>query len=147
MLLAPVQSSAEGIRADLRVDAPVARVFAHVSDLHNMETWWPEHPVYRRLLGDGGPGTLYAWIYVARGVPVPGLSRVLTRDPSSRFEYHAGPPIVGFRIGYHFTAEERATRVAFWFLSPAGRFKAFGEHLVPEITRALDRLAAHLATG
>jgi hypothetical protein len=112
-----------------------------------METWWPEHPVYRRLHGDGGPGTRYAWIYVARGVPVPGFSRVLTRDPSSRFEYHAGPPIVGFRIGYHLTAEDRATRVAFWFLSPFGRAKAFGEHLVPEITRALDRLAAQLATG
>jgi hypothetical protein len=147
VLLAPVQPSADGIRAEIRVDAPAAAVFAHVSDLHNMETWWPEHPVYRRLHGDGGPGTHYAWIYVARGVPVPGYSRVVTREPEKLFEYRAGPPLVGIRIGYRFAAEDRATRVSFWFLSPFARARAFGEHLVPEVTRALDRLAANLAAG
>ena len=145
VLLAPIQASPDGLRAELRVEAPARAVSDYVSDLRNMETWWPEHPVYRRLLGDGGPGSRYAWIYVARGVPVPGFSRVIAREPGALFEYRAGPPLIGIRIGYRFTPEEGATRVAFWFLSPFARAPAFAAHLVPEVERALDRLADRLA--
>jgi uncharacterized protein YndB with AHSA1/START domain len=145
MLLEPIQTAPDGIRADLRIDAPVSAVFDHVSDLRNMQTWWPEHPVYRRLRGDGGPGTLYAWIYMVRGFPVAGWSRVLVRDRGERFAYRAGPPGVGVRIGYRFAAEPGGTRVAFSFLSFFGRAPAFAAHLVPKVSRALDRLAENLA--
>ena len=145
MLLGPIQVSPDGLRADVRVDAPVRAVFDHISDLHTMESWWPEHPVYRRLRGDGGAGSLYAWVYVVQRFPIPGLSRVLVRAPDTRFEYRAGPPGVGIRIGYRFTPEADGTRIGFSFLSPFARAPSFAAHLVPEVSRALDRLAAHLA--
>lgn len=145
MLTEPIQVAADGLRAELRIDAPAGAVFDHVSDLRNMETWWPEHPVYRRLRGDGGAGTLYGWVYVVRGFPFLGVSRVLARASGQRFEYRAGPPGVGIRIGYRFVPEGGATRVRFSFLSPLARAPQFAAHLVPEVTRALDRLAEHLA--
>src|SRR4051812_41474056 len=73
VLLEPIQVSPDGLRADVRVDAPVRAAFEYVSDLHNMVSWWPEHPVYRRLLGDGGAGAVYAWVYVVQRFPIPGL--------------------------------------------------------------------------
>ena len=145
MLLEPIQSAADGLRADLHVEAPTATVFDYVSDLRTMETWWPEHPFYRRLRGDGGAGSLYAWVYRVGAFPVAGLSHVLACDAGERFEYRAGPPGVGIRIGYRFTPERDGTRVRFSFLSFFARAPAFGTHLVPEVTRALDRLAAILA--
>jgi uncharacterized protein YndB with AHSA1/START domain len=145
VLIEPIQVAADGLRAELRVDAPVSAVFDFISDLRNMETWWPEHPVYRRLRGDGGAGTLYAWVYMVRRLPVIGISRVLAREPGGRFEYRAGPPGVGIRIGYRFTAEGDATRVRFSFLTLLARAPGFAAHLVPEVTSALDRLAEHLA--
>jgi uncharacterized protein YndB with AHSA1/START domain len=145
MLLAPIQAAADGLRAELRVKPSPRVAFDYISDLSTMATWWPEHPVYRRLAGNGGAGTRYAWIYVARGFPVAGISRVLAHEPGERFEYRAGPPVVGIRIGYRFTPEREGTRIAFSFLSPFARVPGFAAHLVPEVTRALDRLAGLLA--
>jgi Polyketide cyclase / dehydrase and lipid transport len=147
MLIEPIQDTADGLRADLHVDAPVGAVSDYVGDLRNMPTWWPEHPVYRRLRGEGGAGSLYAWIYRVGGFPFAGFSRVLVREAGERFEYRAGPPVVGIRIGYRFTPDRDGTRVAFSFLTPLGRVPAFAHHLVPEVTRALDRLAGHLASA
>jgi hypothetical protein len=142
VLFGPIQTAADGLRAEVRVDASTRAVFDYVSDLRNMETWWPEHPMYRRLRGDGGRGTLYAWIYMARGFPVAGVSRVLARDAAERFEYRAGPPGVGVRIGYRFAPDGSSTRIGFSFLTFLARAPGFATHLVPEVTRALDRLAA-----
>ncbi len=143
MLLQPIDTAADGLRAELRIEAPVATVFRYISDLRTMVSWWPEHPVYRRLTGDGGAGSLYAWVYRVGIFPVAaGLTRVLVRDPGERFEYRAGPPFVGLRIGYRFTPDGEATRVGFSFLSPLARSSRFGEHLIPEVTRAFERLDA-----
>jgi uncharacterized protein YndB with AHSA1/START domain len=146
LLLEPLRIDKLGIHAAARIDAPPARVFAHVSDLRNMVAWWPEHPVYRRLLGDGGPRSLYAWVYMVRGVPVLGWSRVLERETNRRFAYRVGPPGVGARFEYELAAEgPAATRLELAMLTPFARLAGFEAQIAPEMTRALDRLAEHLA--
>jgi len=147
VLLHSIEVDARGLRAELRIGAPVDAIAGYVGDLRNLKTWWPEHPVYRRLRGDGGVGSLYAWVYLARGVPVAGLSRVLVREQPARFEYRAGPPVLGVRFAYRFTADGDATRVDFSCLTPLARLQGFRDHFVPEVTRALDRLAEQLDRG
>jgi hypothetical protein len=140
VLIQPMDVDPMGLRAVHRIEAPVETVASYVGDLANMRTWWPEHPVYRRLYGDGGAGSLYAWIYVVRGVPVAGVSRVLARD-AQRFEYRAGPPGVGVRFAYRFEPDGRATRLRASCSTFFARLPGFAAHFVPEVTRALDRLA------
>ncbi len=144
MLLQPIDVANDGLRAELRVRAPAAVVSEYIGDLQHMEAWWPEHPVYRRLRGNGGPGTLYAWIYMARGFPVAGMSRVLVRDPARRFEYRAGPPGLGVRFAYRFAQEGDATRVEFSCRTPFARLRGFATHMVPEVTKALERLEGQI---
>src|SRR5262245_61479414 len=105
MLLEPVQVTREGLRAELRYAAPVSSVFDFVSDLRNMVVWWPEHPVYRRLRGDGGAGSLYAWVYVLGVLPAVGFTRVVAREPGERFAYRAGFPGLPIRVEYRFSAD------------------------------------------
>jgi uncharacterized protein YndB with AHSA1/START domain len=75
--------------AEVVVPSPLEEVFDYVSDLRHMETWWSEHETYRRLLGSGGPGTLYAWT-MQRG-PIPfaplfgGLTVVTVLERPARF--------------------------------------------------------------
>lgn len=58
-----VVSDGRTAHAEVMLDAPQAEAFAYVTDLQNMVTWWPEHTSYRRIFGDGGPGSLYVWTY------------------------------------------------------------------------------------
>ena len=144
-LVKPIEIVNDEARAELRVDAPVSKAFDYVSDLRNMVTWWPEHTVYRRLRGDGAAGTLYFWKYVVRGFPLVGYSRVLVREPTERFEYRVGPPRVGARFVYRFTRDGDSTRIDLSCVTPLARLPAFAAQVVPEVTRALERLAGQFA--
>jgi hypothetical protein len=146
VLLQPIRCDHGALRASVRLEAPPDRVFDHIADLRNMVRWWPEHPVYRRLAGDGGARSLYAWVYKLGPVPILGWSRVLECDPDRRrFDYHVGPPGVGARFTYDIEASgPDATRVDLTMLTPFARLAGFEAQIVPELTRALDRLAEDL---
>jgi hypothetical protein len=110
-----------------------------------MPIWWPEHRVYKRLVGDGGPGTFYAMVYQPTPIPVLASTIVEALEPAAFFAYYAGYPGVCFRIAYRFGALGDDTRLeftAFSFLLPP---PSFGNISPDELGRALARLAQILA--
>lgn len=142
MLLDPIRPEPGGARALLRFPAPVSRVFSTISDLHTMETWWPEHRTYRLLRGDGGAGSLYGWTYRIFGLTVGGLTRVLARDADARFAYRAGLPGMGIKIDYRFEPDGDGARVSVTLRTLLARLPGFEARLVPEMSRAYERLEA-----
>jgi uncharacterized protein YndB with AHSA1/START domain len=136
-----VEATASGLRGEITIAAPVARVARYVCDLGNMPIWWPEHRVYRRVLGDGGPGTLYVMVYQPTPLPVLASTVVEALEPGAFFAYYAGYPGVAFRIEYRFAAVGEGTRLeftAYSFLLPP---PAFGNISPADLERALRRLA------
>ena len=143
VLVKPIEIANDEVRAELRVEAPADTVFDYLSDLRNMVVWWPEHPVYRLLRGDGAAGSIYLWRYSVRGFPLVGYSRVLVRERHTRFEYRVGPPGVGARFSYRFTDEGDSTRIDVSCVTLFARLGGFAAQIVPEVTRAFERLADH----
>jgi uncharacterized protein YndB with AHSA1/START domain len=144
MLLEPIHRAPGGLHTELRLPAPLAKVFDYLSDLRNMAIWWPEHRIYRRLKGDGSAGSLYVWTYAVRGIPVAGYTRVLAREPNERFEYRAGLPGLGVRIAYRFSADGDATRISFSMSTLLAHLPGFEANAIPEATCAFARLEQSL---
>ena len=135
--------------AEVIVPRSVEAVFDYVSDLRHLETWWPEHQVYRRLYGDGGRGTIYAWA-MRRG-PVPfappfaGLTIVTFRRRATRFAYRILAPGLLTRMTYDFSPTAGGTHVALESRSAAYRLAFFARRFPAHVTPALDTLAETLA--
>jgi hypothetical protein len=144
MIVSPVRAVDGGLDAELRFDAPASRVFSYISDLRNMEAWWPEHVLYRRLRGDGGAGSLYTWIYVLGIVPALGFTRIVAHDRDERFEYRAGFPGMAIRIGYRFSPDSAGTRATFQMRTALSRAPGFAKVAGAEATRAFERLDREL---
>ena len=134
--------SREVVREAL-IEAPLAQVFSYVTDLRNMETFWPEHWRYRRLFGEGDAGTRYGWLYVLFGLPVPGITTIDAVEPG-RFEYHTGLPGLRISVCWEFTEEGRATRVRARMRTVLSRLPLFARRTGAELTSALGRLSAAL---
>ncbi len=132
------------LTGSLLVPAPRDQVFSFVSDLQNMERWWPEHTRYRRIAGSGR-GSLWGWIYKAPIVPIPiaGVTAVVDHSPDERFSYVV--PLLGVHIGYRFATDGDATRVTFSLSSPLAKLAAFAKGAAPEAERALSRLMLEMA--
>jgi len=134
--------------AEVVVPRPLEAVFDYVSDLRHLETWWPEHQVYRRLYGNGGRGTLYAWA-MRRGPipfapPVAGLTIVTFRRRATRFAYRILAPGLLTRMTYDFAPTAGGTRVALESRSAAYRLAFFSRNFPAHVTPALDTLAETL---
>lgn len=142
-----VQIDAGGgcIRGEVLVLAPAAAVFAHVAELRNMESWWPEHRRYRRLTGDGGAGTRYWWIYSVLGLPVLGTTRIEEREAPVRLVYQTGLTAMRVRMAYDFAQEGAGTRVRVQMRTPAARLPAFARRASAELLRSLGLLRAECA--
>ena len=137
--------------AELVVPSPLEVVFDYVSDLRHMETWWSEHQTYRRLVGSGGPGTLYAWT-MRRGpipwaLPFGGLTVVTVRERSTRFAYRVLSPGLLTRMTYDFAATPAGTRVSLESRSAAYRLAFFARNFPGHVASALDTLAATLTSA
>ena len=116
-------------------------VFGYLADLRNMVTWWPEHPSYARLHGDGGNGTIYGWTYFASPVGALGISIVRAYDPGRRFAYRVAGTGVWVKAEYTLTAEEGGTLLTVEMRTPLLRLPLFAPRFGAEVSRALDRLA------
>jgi hypothetical protein len=137
--------------AEVLVSRPIDAVFDYVADLRHMPTWWPEHRTYRRLLGRGGPGTIYAWA-MHRGPrpfapPFGGFTVVTLLERSKRFGYRIVSPGLFTRMTYDFASMPGGTRISLESRDPTYRLefvaRSFPEHVIP----ALDALAATLASS
>jgi Polyketide cyclase / dehydrase and lipid transport len=141
--IAPLASTPTSAHAELGFDAPVDAAFAYITDLQNIVVWWPEHTSYRRIVGGGGPGSMYVWRYATTGLPLAGMSLVLQRTPDQRFVYMVRS--VGIWVGftYEFRGEGERCRVGFTMRS----------YLLPppippaQLVTAFERLASILAAG
>jgi len=122
----------------------VSRAFDYVSDLRNMEVWWPEHVRYYRLYGKGDTGTRYGWVYLVRGLPVLGLTRVDAHQPGARFAYHVRILGVRLSLDYSFSPEDEGTRISLLLRSIITRSSFAVRELEPELERALSRLSSIL---
>jgi uncharacterized protein YndB with AHSA1/START domain len=135
--------------AEVFVTHPADAVFDYVADLRHMPAWWSEHQTYGRLLGKGGPGTLYAWA-MQRG-PIPfappfgGLTVVTVHERPMRFGYRIVSPGLLTRMTYKFTSVSAGTRVSLESRSAAYRVRFFARNFPEHIAPALDKLAAILA--
>ena len=147
MLLSPIRPVSGGLEAELHLPASPAVVFAYVSDLHHMESWWPEHRHYRLLRGDGRAGSLYGWTYSLRGVPAAGLTRIVTHEPSERFGYRAGLPGLAIHIDYRFTPDGDGTLAAFSMRTVLAHLPGFRSISIPETAAAFERLARAVGEG
>ncbi len=136
-------NEADHICREAFIQAPLAQVFSYVTDLRNMETFWPEHWRYRRLFGEGGAGTRYGWLYVAAGLPVVGITTIDTLVPG-RFEYHTGVPGLRLHVTWQFAEEGTGTRVQTRLRTVAARLPFFARRAGAEMSSALDRLSAAL---
>jgi len=129
-------------RAEVTIARPVEAVFDYVADLRNMPDWWSSHSAYRRLLGDGGAGSLYAWTMpvppIPIGIPIAGVTLVRDCVRPHRFRYRIVTIGLFSRMTYRFARIEGGTRVALEVAAAAG---PFAEVVVP----VFDRLAATLA--
>ncbi len=160
-----VVSDGRTAHAEVMLDAPQAEAFAYVTDLQNMVTWWPEHTSYRRIFGDGGPGSLYVWTYTASinvgrdsafmgrdsafmgrsiNVPLAGGSMVLERAANHRFVYFVRSVGILVRFEYGFVPEAPSqTRMTF-----AMRSYLLPPPIPPEqLNQAFARLGQILARG
>jgi hypothetical protein len=145
-----VEAQPSGLHGEVIVAAPLSRVSSYVCDLQNMPVWWPEHRVYQRLVGDGGPGTLYAMLYQPTPIPVLASSLVEALQPGAPeayFAYYAGYPGVCFRMIYRFGAVPEGTRLAFDALSFLLPPLPWGTISPAELSRALANLADILAVA
>jgi hypothetical protein len=126
-------------------------VFDYISDLRHMVTWWSEHQTYRRLLGSGGPGTLYAWT-MQRG-PIPfappfgGLTVVTVLERPTRFAYRVLSPGLLTRMTYGFAATPAGTHVSLESRSAAYRLAFFARNFPGHVASALDTLAVALTSA
>lgn len=140
MLRAPVQKTPQRAHAELRFDAPVGEVFSYITDLRNMVVWWPEHTSYRLVLGNTGPGSIYAWTYRAGLALLAGVSAVQTRAQDRCFVYYVASPGLRVRFEYLFAPDAGGTVVTF----------AMRSFLLPppipaaQLTAAFERLGAVL---
>jgi hypothetical protein len=121
-----------------------AEVFSYVSDLSNMEVWWPEHTRYRRLRGSGDRRTVYGWTYRIGKVSIAGLTFVAVHEPPSRFAYRAVGPGFVFRMAWEFAAEAGGTRARIEARTPMLRLGFARRQFAAEVTRSLERLSQAL---
>lgn len=140
-----VVSDGRTAHAEVMLDAPQAEAFSYVTDLQNIVTWWPEHTSYRRIFGDGGPGSLYVWTYATSfGIPLAGGSMVLERAANHRFVYFVRSVGILVRFEYGFVSEAPSrTRMTF-----AMRSYLLPPPIPPEqLNQAFARLGQILARG
>jgi hypothetical protein len=130
--------------AEVVVCKPVDVVFDYVSDLRHMPNWWPTHQTYRRILGSGGPRTLYAWLMphspLPLGLPIGGLTVVTVFERPTRFAYRIVSPGLLSRMTYDFLGVPGGTRVS---LEVPSAQPVFPDHVAP----AFDALAATLESA
>jgi hypothetical protein len=128
--------------AEVVVSRPVEAVFDYVSDLRHMPIWWPSHRSYRRLVGDGGRGTVYAWVMpqspLPFGVPIGGITIVTILERPTRFSYRIVTLGLFSQMNYSFLGVQGGTRIS---LEVPSVLPAFPDHTIP----ALDGLAATLS--
>jgi uncharacterized protein YndB with AHSA1/START domain len=129
----------------LRVEAvlPAAPQVVHdyVAELRHMEHWWPEHWRYRRLGGNGGPGTRYLWIFVATGAILPGLTRIEANTPDL-LVYRTAIAGLPIRMRYEFAPADAGTLLRIEMDSPGVRLPPFARMTGKQLTAALARLSA-----
>src|SRR5579872_2204038 len=90
------------LRRETLVEAPPPWVLDYVANLQNMEHLWPEHKLYRRLCGDGGPGTRYLWLFASMGAVLLGITRIEVREPG-RLAYRTAMLGLPIRMSYEFS--------------------------------------------
>ena len=137
--------------AEVIVPRPVEMVFDYLSDLRNMPAWWCEHQTYRRLVGSGGSGTIYAWT-MRRG-PIPfappfgGLTVVTVLERSTRFTYRIVSPGLFTLMIYSLVSAPGGTRVSLESRSAAYRLAFFARNFPENVAPAFDTLAAALTNS
>lgn len=132
------------MRIETVLPAAPQKVHDYVAELRHMEHWWPEHWRYRRLRGDGGPGTRYLWIFAGMGAIVPGITRIEANEPGllSYCTAMAGLPI---RMRYEFVPEGDGTRLRAEMNSAGLRLPLFARATGKQLVSALSRLADALS--
>lgn len=129
-------------RAEVTIPRPIESVFDYVSDLRNMPVWWSSHATYRRVLGKGEAGWLYAWTMpvppIPIGIPIAGITLVRERVRPLRFRYRI--VTIGLYSGmtYTFTSVEGGTRVSLEVSAAVGSF-------VEVVAPVFDQLSATLS--
>jgi uncharacterized protein YndB with AHSA1/START domain len=132
------------LRIETVLPAAPDRVHDYVAELRHMEHWWPEHWRYRRLGGDGGPGTRYLWIFAGMGAVLPGLTRIEANTPEL-LVYRTAMVGLPIRMRYEFLPEGPGTLLrvemdsAGLCLPPFAR--TTGKQLVSALTRLADAVS------
>ena len=138
------QSESVKDQASLSVETVVAgtpqEVLDYVAELRHMERWWPQHWRYRRLSGDGGPGTRYYWIFVGMGAILPGITTIDIREPG-RLGYRTALAGLPVRIRYQFSAAPGGTLMRGEMSSPGLRFGIFRWAVGKQMREAFALLA------
>lgn len=138
---AKLELDGTSLRGEALLSLNPEAALAYVAELQHLECWWPEHWRYRRLSGDGGPGTRYGWIFVGMGAVLPGITRIERREPGL-LEYRTSMVGVPIRMRYEFTPGEGGTRVRATMTSPGLRFRIFAWAVRRQLSPALGRLAS-----
>jgi uncharacterized protein YndB with AHSA1/START domain len=135
--------------AEVVVARPIAEVFDYLTDLRHMETWWSTHQSYRRVLGRGGPGTLYAWRMQLGSTPlaprVGGLTVVTALQRPKQFAYRLLSPGLYTRMRYELAASEDGTRVLLEVRPGTDRLAEFAQNFPGPTRLAFESLATVLA--
>lgn len=116
------------------------KVHDYVAELRHMEHWWPEHWRYRRLRGDGGPGTRYLWIFAAMGAVLPGVTRIEANEPAL-LVYRTAMAGLPIRMRYEFLPAGAGTRLRVEMDSAGLRLPLFARTTGKQLVAALTRLA------
>lgn len=141
MLEPPVPTVEDGVlRVETLVPGSPEAVLGYVAELRNMERWWPEHRRYRRLSGDGGPGTRYYWIYAAKGGVLLGLTCIEERAPGL-LAYRTALAGLPVRMRYQLLPEGASTRVRAEMRCVGLRLRLFARGVSAEVVAALARLS------
>lgn len=132
------------LHADVLLPAEPPVVRAYLADLRHLERWWPEHRYYRRVRGDGGPGTRYFWIYVAMGTILPGLTRIEANSPELLI-YRTAMAGLPIRMRYELRPALPGTALSVEMDCLGLRLPLFARTTGKQLAAALARLTAVFA--
>jgi uncharacterized protein YndB with AHSA1/START domain len=138
------KAEAQILRMDTTVKRAPQEVQDYVANLQHLEQWWPEHWRYRRLSGDGGPGTRYYWIVATTGVILPGITRIETLDPG-RLSYRTAMAGLPIRMNYEFLPSPEGTLVRAEMNSAGLRLSLFRKAVGKQMGHAMTLLRQALA--
>lgn len=97
-------------RTTIKINAPVEKVFAYISEPANQVEIWPSLVEVRDVEQLPGGGYRHSWVYKMAGVPMTGSTRTTEFVPNRRFvEVTEGG--VASKITWSFEPEDGGTRL------------------------------------